>query len=105
MPIFSHTDIVIDIFGTDDEASSCGADDRVECLSFFEKQRFAAIRSRTPTSTGMLDIFVTNKIALEYSKYHVEFVGFVEEAFGIPREALVEMTDYINTNLITLTPT
>ena len=101
VPIFSHTDIVQNL--TDSNSGvSCGLPTSKSCLSFFEKQRFAAIRSRTPTSTGMLDVVAKESIALDYSKYHSDFCGLVQHDFGISRNNLASINDYITLNILAI---
>lgn len=97
VPVFAHDELVKKIQHAD-TGIDCGWPDTSSCLQFIETFVFEAIRSRTPTSAGMLKI----QADAPYDSYWVHFVfwNMLEESFGIRREELQWMQRYLTEHLI-----
>jgi hypothetical protein len=68
------------------------------CLQFIETFLFEAIRSRTPTSAGMLQITADHIYDSAY--VHYMFWNMLHSSFGIVRSHLRYVQQYISDNLI-----
>lgn len=83
-----------------ESSPNCGLPNTADCLQFIESLVFEAIRSRSPTSAGMLDIHPdATKL---YDTWWVNYVfwNMVHESFGIRRDALEWMNSYLSEHLI-----
>jgi hypothetical protein len=99
VPVFAHDELVKKIKHADPAAGiSCGWPDTSDCLQFIENFVFEAIRSRSPTSAGMLKI----QADAPYDSFWVHFVfwNMLEESFGIRRQELQWMQSYLTEHLI-----
>jgi Putative rhamnosyl transferase len=81
-------------------AVDCGLASSADCLQFMESFVFEAIRSRAPTSHGML------KVQVEADEYHPQwwvnyaFWNMLHESFGISRPEVGYMNQYLTDHLV-----
>jgi hypothetical protein len=79
----------------------CGYKKSADCLIFVHTFIFEVIRSRTPTSAGMLDIELAgndNSIKSTWATY--AYWNMLHESFHIQRESLFWMHQYLSDHLI-----
>lgn len=99
VPIYPHDKIIANIQNTpNDEA--CGLEQSSDCLQFVENFVFEAIRSRSPTSAGMLRVdIVPTEVARETRLYNA-FLDMVSEKFGISETQLKWINQYLKDHLL-----
>lgn len=110
VPVFAHDELVRKIKGVEGMSNNdnnngvmikgCGLEKTADCLQFIESFVFEAVRSRSPTSAGML------KIQAEVDKLHntwwvnYAFWNMLQQSFGIHRDSLQWMNAYLADHLI-----
>lgn len=100
VPIFAHDKIVVTLRDMPPE-QGCGATKALDCLDFIETHSFEAIRSRTPTSAGMLHVDLTPK----QLKANTPFLSFmywdtVHNLFQLNRPQIRLVNRYLTDHLI-----
>jgi hypothetical protein len=80
----------------------CGYDVTADCLIFVHTFIFEAIRSRTPTSAGMLNAAgeVVDNSAVQSPLLVFAYWNMLHESFGIQREQVKWMQQYLSDHLI-----
>ena len=100
VPIFAHDRIVVTLRDMPPE-QGCGAAKALDCLEFIETHIFEAIRSRTPTSAGMLHVDLTRS-QLEATTPFLSYVYWdaVHGLFGLNRGQMEWINGYLTDHLI-----
>ena len=109
VPVFAHDEIVKKLRGDpknpDHDTTTTGVDcgygegNSSLCLQFIETFLFEAIRSRTPTSAGMLQIQpkqIYDTVYIHYMFWNVLYSSFL----GVTRANMKFIQDYFNTHII-----
>lgn len=101
VPIYAHQVLMEKILETPDD-QACGLPDHKDCLQFVEGFVFEAIRSRSPTSAGMLKIGVhANSVATDAWLYYA-YINMVRDKFGIPLQRLKWINGYLSDHLLSI---
>jgi hypothetical protein len=113
VPVFAHDELVKKLQGLDhnphDAAAAaaaaasipgCGLPSRADCLQFIETFVFEAIRSRTPTSAGMLNVHPPLNSLYDSWWVNYVFANMAHESFGISRASLAWINDYLSRHVI-----
>ena len=100
VPIFAHDKIVVTLRDMAPQ-QGCGAKSALDCLEFIESHMFEAIRSRTPTSAGMLHVGVDR----EQIEGTTEFINYAfwdmaHDMFRIDRQRIKSINYYLTSHLI-----
>lgn len=100
VPIFAHDRIVVTLRDMPPE-QGCGTTKALDCLEFIETHIFEAIRSRTPTSAGMLHVDLT-RAQLEATTPFLSYVYWdaVHSLFGLNRGQMKRINGYLTNHLI-----
>lgn len=99
VPIYAHDKAIGSIRNTPQE-EACGFDNSADCLQFVENFVFEAIRSRSPTSAGMLRVeIVPREVATDPWLYYA-FLNMIHAKFGIAQQHLMWMNRYLSDHLI-----
>ena len=99
VPIYAHDKVVTSVSSTPKE-HACGLERTADCLQFIEDFVFEAIRSRSPTSAGMLRVdFAPKEIATDPWLFYA-FLNMIHAKFGITQQRLVWMNRYLSDHLI-----
>jgi hypothetical protein len=100
VPIFAHDRIVVTLRDMPTE-QGCGAARALDCLEFIETHIFEAIRSRTPTSAGMLHVDLTRS-QLEATTPFLSYVYWdtVQNLFRLNRPQMRWINEYLTDHLI-----
>jgi hypothetical protein len=100
VPIFAHDRIVVTLRDMPAE-QGCGAAKALDCLEFIETHIFEAIRSRTPTSAGMLHVDLT-RAQLEATTPFLSYVYWdtVHNLFRLNRPQMRWINEYLTNHLI-----
>jgi Putative rhamnosyl transferase len=111
VPVFAHDELVKKIKnvntggnttvvedGAKNHHPGCGFANHADCLQFVETFVFEAIRSRSPTSAGMLNI----QADAPYDTWWVHYVfwNMLHESFGITRQNIQWIQSYLTLHLI-----
>jgi hypothetical protein len=79
---------------------ACGLQNSKDCLQFVENFVFEAIRSRSPTSAGMLRVeIVPKEIATDPWLYYA-YMNMIHGKFGISQQHLSWMNRYFSDHMI-----
>jgi Putative rhamnosyl transferase len=108
VPVYSHDELYKKINEKDDEPrnndSGCGLSKHADCLQFVEEFVFEAIRSRSPTSAGMLQIGPNYDELKQQHYWWVTYVfwNMLHDSFGsgMTRTSLAWMNRYISDHLL-----
>lgn len=101
VPIYGHQVLMKSIRETPND-QACGLPDHNDCLQFVEGFVFEAIRSRSPTSAGMLKIEVNaHEVATDAWLYYA-YINMVQNKFGISLQRLKWMNQYLSDNLLSI---
>ncbi|GKY97800.1 hypothetical protein MPSEU_000738100 [Mayamaea pseudoterrestris] len=100
VPIFAHDKIVVTLRDMPAD-KGCGAKHALDCLDFIETHTFEAIRSRTPTSAGMLHVDLTRS-QLEATTPFLTYMYWdtVENLFRLNRSQIKGINQYLTDHLI-----
>ena len=98
VPIHPHNQLIERIRDMPKE-EACGLAKSKECLQFVETFVFEAIRSRSPTSAGMLKIEVQPKEVATDGWLYFAFLDMVHEKFGITLQHLEWINQYFTDHL------
>ena len=99
VPVFAHHELIPRIANLPPE-QMCSVSSESPCLDFVQKHSFEAIRSRTPTSAGMLAVLVETPELdpgdawLEYALWDV-----LHDSFGLSRVQIIWMQSYLTQHL------
>jgi hypothetical protein len=101
VPIHPHHLLAKRIRSTPPE-EGCGYDVTADCLIFVRTFVFEAIRSRTPTSAGMLNVIgeVGDNSTWQSPWLVYAYWNMLHESFGIQREQVQWMQQYLSEHLI-----
>jgi len=99
VPIFAHDKLVVGLREMTSPEEGCGRNPPSSCLEFIENHVFEAVRSRTPTSAGMLNIHADDIVNPE-SWAHYAYWDMLHESFGLNRESLKWMNHYLTVHLL-----
>jgi len=99
VPIFAHDKLIKRVRDLPNE-DGCGLDKPSDCLEFVENFVFEAIRSRTPTSAGMLRVEIESKELATDSWLYYAFISMVQAKFGIPLQHLEWTNRMLSENLV-----
>ena len=98
VPVFAHDELVKQIRNS--TTMDCGyGGNSSRCLQFIETYLFEAIRSRTPTSAGMLQIHpkqVYDTVYIHFMFWNVLYSSFL----GVTRTNMRYIQEYFNTHII-----
>jgi hypothetical protein len=103
VPTYAHDRIVVTIRDELTQEEGCGLPTPSKCLQFIDNFLFCAIRSRTPTSAGMLHVqlrdswLVDPRTWLNYAYWEI-----VHESFGLKREQIKQMNRYLLDHLVSI---
>jgi hypothetical protein len=110
VPVFAHDELVKKLQGdggldhNPQNAASvipgCGLPSRADCLQFIETFVFEAIRSRTPTSAGMLNVHPPLNSLYDSWWVNYVFANMAHESFGISRASLAWINHYLSDHVI-----
>lgn len=102
VPVFAHDELVKKIKGADGDVAmqGCGLPRTADCLQFIEAFVFEAIRSRSPTSAGMLNVQADLSRVHDTWWVNYAFWNMLHESFGLHRESLRWMSAYLTDHLI-----
>lgn len=107
VPILPHDKLVTHIGDfscgmSDDSAPKDASSFSSPCLRFVEHHTFEAVRSRTPTSTGMLEVVLSRQELLRASKTQDILQDVLEEDFGIQMDGdhLASLNEYLTNHLV-----
>lgn len=101
VPIFAHDELAKKLHDDSDEVTpGCGKQKKSDCLKFVEGFFFEAVRSRAPTSAGMLRMQVVPKELHREWWVNYAFWNMMHEAFGLQRPQLRWMQQYLSDHLI-----
>jgi hypothetical protein len=99
VPSHPHHTLLENIQSTPRE-EACGLEESAECLQFVENFVFEAIRSRSPTSAGMLGVEVPPEgIATDGWLYYA-FMNMIRAKFGISSQQLMWINHYLSDHLV-----
>ena len=99
VPIHAH-DKVIEQIRSMPREDACGLPNSKDCLQFVENFVFEAIRSRSPTSAGMLRVeIVPKEIATDPWLYYA-YMNMIHGKFGISQQHLSWMNRYLSDHMI-----
>ena len=102
VPIFPHHELVGRLKQLPDD-ERCTRNKQIECLSFVPSQSFGAIRSRTPTSAGMMAVFVKPDDLMAYQKdpqwLEFRFWKVLSDDFDLDRVEVAWMQSYLTKHL------
>jgi hypothetical protein len=100
VPIFAHDKIVVTLRDMPTE-DGCGTSAAIDCLEFIETHIFEAIRSRTPTSAGMLHVDLTHgQVAATSGLLAMAYWDTLHDLFRLDRQRIRRMNEYLTENLI-----
>jgi hypothetical protein len=101
VPMYAHDRIVVTIRDELTQEDGCGLATPSNCLQFVERFVFCAIRSRTPTSAGMLH--VTDKTLVDPRSWlNYAYWELLHESFGLKREQMKQMNRYLMDHLVSI---
>lgn len=101
VPIYAHDKIVITIRDELTPDEGCGLEKPVQCLQFIENFVFCALRSRTPTSAGMLNVqALDSEIVAPNTWLNYAYWEKIHESFGLKRERMRQMNQFLVENLV-----
>lgn len=98
VPVFPHHTLVERIRHLPPE-KSCGLAKPDDCLQFVETHVFEAIRSRTPTSAGMLNVQLDDSMIVKTPWLMYAYWDMLFDSFGIAREHVKWINDYVYKHL------
>lgn len=102
VPIYAHDKLVLEMRDLPPD-QACGLASSKDCLQFLQSVPFCAIRSRSPTSAGMLNVQLADndldKIP-PYSWYYYTFWNVMHEHFGLRRSSLAWVNGYLTDHLV-----
>lgn len=101
VPVFGHQ-VLMDKIRETPHDQACGLLDHNDCLQFVEGFVFEAIRSRSPTSAGMLKIEVNAHEVATDAWLYFAYVNMVRDKFGIQLQRLKWMNEYLSDNLLSI---
>lgn len=99
VPVWAHDELIKKIRSTPVD-QACGYPDPENCLQFMENFVFEAIRSRSPTSAGMLKIALSKEEMANSWWLVFAYFNMLHDSFGIRREPLKWINYYISDHLI-----
>jgi hypothetical protein len=100
VPIFAHDKIVVTLRDMPAE-QGCGASEALDCLDFIDAHMFEAIRSRTPTSAGMLHVDLKQS-QLKATTPFLTYIYWdtVNNLFRLNRPQIKWINQYLTNHLI-----
>jgi hypothetical protein len=98
VPIHAHDKVIQNIRNMPRE-EGCGLENPADCLEFVENFVFEAIRSRSPTSAGMLRVEVVSKETATDPWLYYAFLNMIHGKFGIHEQQLKWMNQYLSDHL------
>jgi len=105
VPIFAHDELAKKLRDDnegdgDNDTPGCGRPHKSDCLKFVEGFVFEAVRSRAPTSAGMLRMLaVPTELHAEWWVNYA-FWNMLHDAFGLQRPQLQWMQQYLSEHMI-----
>jgi Putative rhamnosyl transferase len=103
VPIYAHDRIVVTIRDELTKEDGCGLETPSKCLQFVENFVFCAIRSRTPTSAGMLHVQLTDETMVDPRSWlNYAYWEMVHESFGLNRQQMKQMNRYLMDHLVSI---
>lgn len=101
VPVHAHDKLLERISGAVG-GKSCGLEDPVKCVQFVETFVFEAIRSRSPTSAGMLRVSIAPEEITTDSWLYFAFLNMIYAKFGIPFQHLQWINRYLAEHLVAI---
>jgi len=101
VPIFAHDELAKKLYeDSDEDTPGCGKAKKSDCLKFVEGFVFEAVRSRAPTSAGMLRMLAVPKELHPEWWVNYAFWNMLHDAFGLQRPQLQWMQQYLSEHMI-----
>ena len=97
VPMYEHTRIIKDM---PNDAVGCGLEDKADCAVLVGAFPMMAIRSRTPTSAGMMGIHMEEKDALSEESRLVLWKMIQSKYFGIDADDVRRANRFIQENIV-----